>query len=455
MTVSLPIHLADHAKITNNDLVVAITTAHDDFTRQHAHFLLSLAEFHARGLASECGSRSTAHWIIRTFDVAPNTAYDYLRVASTLREYPPVAESFSDGRINYSKTRLIGPYLADDNVYDLLRLAESLSYRELEQALSVLNKPGASDSPAKENYFRMWRDKHSGRVKFSGELDPEHGERLVTALKIAELASLTDLSSIDQAALAGGQALDDALASAQAIDVAVPASPLQLPEDNATGSSRYGSPSQAKLTSSFLNLVNIAHSSPANSTRAPGAQVHILMTEDGHPHLPSNPAAEGKELSASVLNGYMRGHILDSKGATMKLGRKKRLVTDALAMAVWTAWLRQCAMPGCNHSQFIEFHHIVEWSRGGLTNPENILPLCTYCHSLVSKRIVELRLDPLSSRRLIFSFRDGSTFVSENRSLPLRVDESAPPYLGEPIPEPPIVINHVPAFRQSQSFDDE
>lgn len=172
----------------------------------------------------------------------------------------------------------------------------------------------------------------------------------------------------------------------------------------------------------------------------------MVYTEDRHAHLPHAPAAPDHALTGLVLNGYMKGHLLDGKGATMKLGRSKRLVSDAVATAVLTEWMFHCAKPGCNHTQFIEFHHIVEWLRGGLTNPENLLPLCSYCHSLVSRGIVQVAPDPLNPARLVFSFRDGTVYVSENRSLPLRASSDAEPYVGAAIPEPPMVIN--------QDFDD-
>lgn len=94
--------------LSDNDLIRAISTANEEMSRQHAHFLLNLAEFDERGLAEECGSKSTAAWIIRSFDVADNTAYDYLRVARTVATFRFVADSFQEARINYSKVRLLG-----------------------------------------------------------------------------------------------------------------------------------------------------------------------------------------------------------------------------------------------------------------------------------------------------------------------------------------------------------
>lgn len=427
--LSLTTTLSDH------DLISTISAANEEMSRQHALFLLNLAEFDDRGLAQECGARSTAAWIVRIFDVADNTAYDYLRVARTVARFRFVADSFLEAGINYSKVRLLGKYLTEENEIELVLLAESMSYRELERALAGRSRAGDRGSSGGEDQFRLWVDKETGRVRFSGELGPVEGQKLLTALKIGELANLVDLAEIDPETLSDAERLDEALAEAEPDEV------------DALGSSRFGMPMPAKLMSSFLGMLNIVHSSPVNSRRAPGAQVHVIYTEDGHAHLPHAPAATAESLTGTMLNGYMRGHLLDGKGATMKLGRSRRLVSDAVATAVLTEWMFQCAMPGCAHTQFIEFHHIVEWARGGLTNPENLLPLCSYCHSLVSRGIVGVEPDSRDPARLMFRFRDGTVFESVNRSLPLRVACAGEPYTGAAIPEPPMVIN--------QDFDKE
>lgn len=424
------------AGLSDNELVAVIAAANREMSRQHARFLLNLAEFDERGLALECGAKSTAAWIVRSFDVADNTAYDYLRVARTAATFQYVADSFQSTRINYSKVRLLGRYLTVDNEIELVLLAESMSYRELERALAGRPRAGDEKDGPRVSRLRIWVDKDTGWIKFAGELGPADGQKLLTALKIGELASVVDLDDVDPEVLASEEKLSEAVSRAEEQPVAVEAQPVDEPSP-LTGTSRFGLPMPSKLMSSFLSLLNIVHCSPANSRRAPGAQVQVLVTEDGHAHLPANPAAASGALSATVLNGYLRGHLLDSKGVTMKFGRAKRLVSDHQALAVLAAWQFQCAMPGCNHSRFIEFHHIVEWVRGGLTNPENLLPLCSFCHSMVTNGQVTVEPDLANSARLIFNFRDGSQFLSENRSLPLRTNQTSDAYLGARIPEVP------------------
>jgi hypothetical protein len=43
----------------------------------------------------------------------------------------------------------------------------------------------------------------------------------------------------------------------------------------------------------------------------------------------------------------------------------------------------QCQRPGCDHTLFLEIHHIIPRSQGGSNNPENLSSLCSGCHQLL------------------------------------------------------------------------
>lgn len=430
--------LINNDRQTNAELIDTISFAHHEYNRQQAGFLIALGHFDQRELAPICGAKSSAAWITRRFDVADSTAYDYLRVSRTLMNFEQVAHSFSNGRLNYSKVRLLGRYLDEENEVELVLLAESMSYRELVRALAGRNQPDEDGKRKQENTFDLWVDSSTGNLCFKGRLDPILGQQLLAALKVGELANLVDLSDIDPEVLGDEEKLDEALAAAEKQGVEVEAE--SVPRDNAVpteerSASRYGRTSRGKLMSAFQGLINIVMSSPTNKRRAPGTQVHVVFTEDGHAFMPGNPAADASGLTGAILNSEMRGHLLDSAGSPLQMGRRKRLVTEAQALAILTRWMFQCAMPSCNHTQFIEFHHIVDWIAGGLTNPENLLPLCSHCHSLVTKELVTIDIDAHTRAKLHFRFRDGTHFVSENRSLPLRGGVEKP-YVDAPLPEP-------------------
>jgi len=44
---------------------------------------------------------------------------------------------------------------------------------------------------------------------------------------------------------------------------------------------------------------------------------------------------------------------------------------------------RGCRFPGCGTRRFTEAHHIVWWRRGGRTDLDNLLLICSFHHKLV------------------------------------------------------------------------
>jgi hypothetical protein len=54
----------------------------------------------------------------------------------------------------------------------------------------------------------------------------------------------------------------------------------------------------------------------------------------------------------------------------------------------------ECRFPGCGARRFTQAHHIVWWERGGRTDPDNLLLVCTFHHRLVHEYGWVVRRDP-------------------------------------------------------------
>lgn len=412
----------DFDTMSTRQLVRTLHTAHGEMTRFKAAFILALARFEAAGLARSLGAPSAAVWVMRHLGVAKSTAFEYLRVGQALRQFALVAASFLAGEISYSVVRLLLPRLTPADEEALLALATRMTLSELERELAgTADRP---DRPPTEN-LSFHVDEETGWLRFHGRLSPENGARLLSALKMAELASLRgvdDLVDLDEAAL------DAALAEAEQEPVAVEAE-LVSGEKDPRSSTGFGVPVRDNLLSSFLSMVNMTRSRPTNKLRTPGAQVNLLVGETGQAILPSQPGARTSDLVAAALNGDMRAHLLNQKGIQIHVSESRRLVSDAQVTALMAQWHFQCATPGCNHTRFIEFHHIVAHAEGGPTALWNLVPLCSSCHSLVTVGVLRIDLD---GDRLLFRFPGGVAFASENRSTPMRIGRDGFRFADQP-----------------------
>ncbi|WP_158268661.1 HNH endonuclease signature motif containing protein [Corynebacterium yudongzhengii] len=384
-----------------------MTHVHQEMTRYRAAFILALADFHARGLAKERGAPSTQIWLRRHLGIAESTAWEYLRLGKLMHEFELAGQAFLDGEIGYTACRLISAHLTCDNEQRLVELARTLTLTELEAVLAGADK--ADKQPRQESFHLGYDDE--GWLTGSFRLNPEHGAALKAALKIAELASIRGLEDIDPEVLADDDALDEALAEAEKTPEAAPA-------ENPPASG-FGAPLRQHMLGAFLSMTSMVRSNPTSPLRAPGTQVNLMMTEDGRPYMPENPAARAPDLVAAAFNGMLRAHMLDSDGTTIMVSRPRRLASDLQVRALVARWGFQCAMPGCNHSRFLEMHHIVCHHHGGPTAVWNMMPLCAACHSLVTAGVVIVELDDRDRSMVYFRFPDGTTFFSKNRSTPM------------------------------------
>lgn len=411
----------DFDRMTTAQLVRTLHAAHGEMTRFKAAFILALARFEATELARSLGAPTTAVWVMRHLGVAKSTAFEYLRVGQALKEFVLVAAAFLAGEISYSVVRLLLPRLTPADEAALLDMAKRMTLSELERELA-----GTADRPERPptEALSFHVDEETGWLNFHGRLSPENGARLLSALKMAELASLRDVDGLEL----DEPALDQALAEAEQEPVAVEAE-LVGGEKDPRSSSGFGVPVRDNLLSSFLSMVNMTRSRPTNKLRTPGAQVNLLVGETGQAILPSRPGARSSDLLAAALNGDVRAHLLNQKGIQIHVSESRRLVSDAQVNALLSQWHFQCASPGCNHTRFIEFHHIVEYAKGGPTALWNLLPLCSSCHSLVTVGVLRIDLD---GEKVIFRFPGGVTFASVNRSTPMRIGRSGFRFAGQP-----------------------
>lgn len=389
----------------------------DTYTRMmrcKASLLAQIAEFDNLGLAQDLGATSTGAWLIRTLGISHSTAHEYVAVARQLENFPYLKLMFEEGKLSYSVVRLLLKYLTPENEVELVNRAMELGYHGLEHALAGKPKKGTGEDYP-EHYLRLSQDEN-GDVNVWGKLNAADGEALAAALKIGHLAYCAEEEELAE--------LIDEAGIANLYDQKIEEEKELAKRDK----SSFGLPTGRAMMYALMGMVNIVRTNPKNTLRAPAAQVNVMMTVDGNAYLPNNAGAPSTALENIVSNALMKLNIVDRHGQVLNVGRASRLATDKQVKALMAMWGGQCAMPGCIHRRFMEIHHIREWADGGMTDLDNLLPLCSGCHSLVTDGYVKIQRD---RHNIVFDFRDGARFVSYSHSLPVRDDD----YECMPVPE--------------------
>lgn len=417
------------ANLTDHQLIDGIQDSHRNLTRHKARFLIGLGEFDSRGLSRSQGVSTGAAWLSRTCGISRRSAYEYLQLGGKLRNFTLLARHFLAGELSYSKVRLLLRYLNDGNESELVDLALELTYEGLEQELAGRPRTNRSGKNPPE-YFKLATCEETGDLKFWGRLSPDRGAELMAALKIGELASLRDITGLSADRLSDPETVDELIDAARDTREAVPAEQLtpregvsvdgRVAEDASQRPTRFGPPMKRSVLQALLAVISMVRSTPRSKIRAPGAEVNVSVGLDGNTTLVGHVGAETRQLHRLLLNSDAILHVEDEKGVKLMLGRKARTVSQAQAKALWVQWGGQCGTPGCVHMMFLEFHHIHSWSEGGGTDMDNLIPLCSSCHSMVTAGLLAITVSEENPGLLIFRFPDGSRYISSCRGTPQR-----------------------------------
>lgn len=489
------------------DLIRCLSANFVSTTIYRARLLLAIGIYCEMGL-SKCVGASTDHnYLVAKLGISHRTAFEYCQVGRRLLEFDYLSEVFCSGKLSYYKVRKLIHYLSQENEHELVDLAVSLTYDGLEEQLAGKEK---NEEPDEEEYFRVSVDDDTGKVHFSGTLNPDHGAQFLAALKIGELAQLRDVGC-DEAeeifqgrdAKASGRgeqgtatepapklmpvlegelvdsdesieedlkfydfepvkhpqqrspsfSLQDVLAppeSQPSDQTDVPAA--EKKKDAARESvTRFGKTRRSLYLDALFGVIDVVRSQPRSTVRAPGAQVNVIVKENGQMYLPDQLGADPRQVMRLILDGAFRYHWVDHNGNHLALGREHRLVTKDQEFALLARWNYRCAMPGCDHSRFLEFHHIFDWASGGETDMDNLLPLCAGCHALVTRGLVKIYVDEHDPRLLRFEFPSGDCFTSIGRTPPRPNDQL--PFDAQPRPHVPERVFNLEAG-EVPNFDD-
>ena len=229
-------------------------------------------------------------------------------------------------------------------------------------------------------------DPVTGMYRLNGELHPELGARVFTALDL-EIVAL--VAAADDGRSDGeGRSVDRNHLAAHALA-------------NLIGAGHQAHrPGEVELT------VIVDH-----HTLQHGLHQHsVCEFGDGTPI----PPVTARRLAC---NARILPVVLNGDSVPIDVGRERRLANRAQRRAL-RAMYRTCAFHGCD-TRFdrCEIHHLVEWDNLGDTDLHNLLPLCSHHHHLIHEGGWQLDLDPVD-RTLTIRDATGAIWATCGIQLP-------------------------------------
>ncbi len=102
--------------------------------------------------------------------------------------------------------------------------------------------------------------------------------------------------------------------------------------------------------------------------------------------------------------------VLGADGEALAVGRQQRVANRAQRRAL-RAMYRTCAHPHCDIAfDHCQIHHVIPWERFGVTDLENLLPLCSKHHHHVHEGRWHLTLQP--DRTITLHRPDGTHYYT-------------------------------------------
>jgi hypothetical protein len=320
-------------------------------------WLLLVAEFDARGGWAEWGAKSCAHWLSYRCSIGLGAAREHVRVARRLLELPLVSGAFRTGELSYCKVRAITRVATPETEEHLVDLGLHATGAQLEKVVRLFrgalraSTESACELHARRELTHVWND--DGSLTIEARLPPEEGALVLAALKAAEAA---------------------------------PAHPEDF-------SAETSSPPEPPAAHRADALVAMARSALASGDAAGcdgercevSVHVDVSSLADDRIHerceLSDGPVIAPETARRLSCDGSIV-RIIERDGRPLSVGRRTRAVPAPLRRA-----LRSrddgCRFPGCTHRRFLHAHHIHHWARGGPTELDNLIQLCSYHHRLV------------------------------------------------------------------------
>jgi hypothetical protein len=183
------------------------------------------------------------------------------------------------------------------------------------------------------------------------------------------------------------------------------------------GSSDSDATLDEKRADALYALASARIASDADTDRATvvvHAPIESLACAGPGAALEDGPALHGRTALRLSCDCLLEAVLHNERGEVVGIGRKQRKVPRWLLRQLKYRDGR-CTFPGCEAKHFLHAHHIRHWARGGPTDLDNLVLVCTFHHKLVHEYGWDVAAGEAGTHRW---FRPGGTPYEPGRAPP-------------------------------------
>jgi hypothetical protein len=297
-----------------------------------------------------------AHWTVMRLGVSRWKADRWLASGRALRTLPATAEAFERGELGIDKVVELTRFASFDDEDGLVHWARGVSSGAIRRVgdLRARDELALGAADAERDRWLQYRYTDGGRrFRLDAELPGAAGSVVARALDRLgdEVPPMPDEE-------------DDRLVGARRADALVALCSSRIADD----------------------------ADQDRATVVVHTDLDAVLDLDVNAQIEEGPVITGPTLHRLLCNARLQTVVEHPDGTVRAVGRLSR------EPAPWM--MRQlrhrdgtCRFPGCDARRFTQAHHVEWWSRGGATDLDNLILVCTFHHRLVHEHGWGLTID--------------------------------------------------------------
>ncbi len=323
-------------------------------TREKAQKCLVLwfTEINSRQLYRELGFSSIKNYAMEKLGMSRSQFYATQQLCLGMEKLPIMKKVVASGEVDYTKAQAVLSVINKDNEKEWMEKARTTSRRDLKDLVTEAKKAAVKEAA----------DQTAGQPS----LLPLVRKSPAVALPVTVRMKMSPIQFARYEALweklrkMGGVSADQVEAWLEVLAVYVEGDLLTNEQGPAKKSSR--------LDSSNLNQ------SPA--------QIHIHKCPDCDSAVVQSSRGE-LQISEAEYEQAQCDCIINRPGK-----QNTASIAPSVRQKVLTQARHKCQRKGCNHTRFLEIHHLKPRSQGGTNELENLICLCSGCHRILHENSI-------------------------------------------------------------------
>jgi len=368
----LPRLIGEEWMMRDEQHAIEITEIARDLAATQARLFERICDANRRGAWHYDGAASCAQWLVARLGVSHHTARAWTETAERLQDLPEAAAAFAAGELSFDQVRALCRFATPSN--DVEDTAEA-RYSSVDRLHRIARDRERIERGSLETAYRRrflkWRyDEERRCLVLRGEIPDDQGAVVVAALE--RIAYTT-------------------------------------PHDPDIGTHQGLWPRAADALYELASQSIGADGDPDRATLVVHVDADVLASEDdGVGVAQDGPALHNETIRRLGCDSRWQFVADGNDGAPVGIGRMSRSIP---------AWLMRqlrlrdggCRFQGCGRCHWVHAHHIIHWARGGRTDLDNLILLCSYHHRLLHEKGWHISGDPNSD--VVWIRPDGSPYT--------------------------------------------